>query len=173
MEAPQGTAAVFVPPHTVLGGETLMSLVFAHMFMDARQATLDNQANARAYNALSLRKANNSETIDNRGAKNGETSDHFANTGVTIATQTGETENQASVDPERTGTGDDIADDKASTLSAEDAAKIAGAVAGAGQAVNADSTNANNLTAQAFALIQAIATANGLKVSITTPPAAA
>lgn len=166
MDQVQGTAPVYVPAHTVIGGESVMSLVFAHMFMDARQATLDNQANARAWNALNLRKQTNAATVDHRKDQNGETIDHLSDTGNVASTQTGQTENQAAVDPVRTGMGDDIADDKASTLAAEDVAKIAGAVAGAGQAVNATSTVSNNLTAQAVALIQAIAATSGVKVTI-------
>lgn len=138
-----------------------MALTFAHMFMDARQLTLDNQANARAWNALNLRKAHNAETLDQRKGQNAITIDQFTDTGTVAADATGQTENEAAVDPERTGTGDDIAADKAGTLSAEDAAKIAGAVAGAGQAVNSDAAVGNNLTAQAFALIQAIAQPRG------------
>lgn len=66
------------------------------------QAAIDNQSDSRAWGALKLRRAENSATFD-----------HFINmtTGQATATaeQTGQTANEAAVDPIRTATGDAIA----------------------------------------------------------------
>ena len=124
--------------------------------IDMRQQTLDQMENARAWRALTLRHAKNTETVD-----------HLTDVGIVADTQTGETENDQTVSPERTGTGDVIAAQPAGTLAAIDTSKIAGAVAGAGVAAAADAIANNNVTAQATALIDAIAGMYGLKVAIS------
>ena len=149
MEQAQGTAPVYVPAHTFIGGPEITTLLFAHLMVDMRQQTLDAQAHARTMNLISARQANNAATVDNLSAINTITSD-----------QTGQTENQQTVSPIRTGTGDTIAASPAGTLNAEDASKIAGAVAGA-------ATASNNVTAQAAALIEGIAKMYGLTVTVT------
>lgn len=62
------------------------------------QGAEDNQSNARAYAAINLRRAENAATVD-----------HLANIGLLQLGQTGATENQQTVSPVRTGTGDAIA----------------------------------------------------------------
>lgn len=66
------------------------------------QAILDNQADARAWAQLNLRKAQNAATVD-----------HFIDMTSAAATataeQTGQTENEQTVSPIRTATGDAIA----------------------------------------------------------------
>lgn len=153
------TAPVFVPPHTFVAAEGLTTLLMAHVMLDLRQQTLDSQAHARFVNMGSAERSA-------RANKNAETIDHIGDLQTVTAEQTGDTANQQSSDAERTGMGDDIATDKSTSLSAGDVSKLATAVAGAGQAVNSDAVVANNATAQATALITAIAAMYGLKVSV-------
>jgi hypothetical protein len=84
-----------VPQHTLIGGPENLKLLFDEC-LDARRETLANQ---RAWEAHKLRVANNSATFD-----------HFVNmfaaTASASASQTGQTENQASVSPIRTGAAD-------------------------------------------------------------------
>lgn len=61
------------------------------------QSQIDNQVNARALQSLQVRSSEDAQTIK-----------QLATLGVISAGQTGMTENQASVSPVRTGTGDAI-----------------------------------------------------------------
>lgn len=61
------------------------------------QSLLDNQEDARAWSALKLRIAHNNEAFD-----------HAIRMGSVLAGQAGVTENQQTVSPVRTGTGDAI-----------------------------------------------------------------
>ncbi len=83
--------------YTLLGGAENIKLLFDEELDDRRE----HRANERAWEALKLRKANNSESFD-----------HFVSMAAAQATasaeQTGQTENEQTVSPIRTGTGDAI-----------------------------------------------------------------
>lgn len=61
------------------------------------QSLVDNQEDARAWAALKLRTAHNAATVD-----------HLADVAALSSDQTGQTENEQTVSPVRTGTGDAI-----------------------------------------------------------------
>ena len=106
-----------IPPCTLLGGPENMKLLFDSTMTLMNQAALDNQADAR-------RRMSNSSTVD-----------HLVNVAGAMAllssTQTGESENQQTVSPVRTATGDSIvgaqgiAADAVGTANASVAANIA------------------------------------------------
>ena len=76
------------------------------------QSLLDNQRNARGWAELELRIANNEATLDNIAKTNVLSFNHFVNMNAAqsaaAAQATGATENQQTVSPVRTGTGDAI-----------------------------------------------------------------
>jgi hypothetical protein len=95
---PGTSAPHLVPPYTLLGGPENIKYLFDRMMMLDNQAALDNQANARAYAALNLRRAENAATIDHLGSLN-----------AVISAQTGDTSDQQTTSPIRTGLGDTMA----------------------------------------------------------------
>lgn len=112
-----------------------------------QQANEDNQSDARAWAAFKLRVANNAATVD-----------HALNVSMAIANQTGGTENQQSVTPVRTGTGDYLA---AGAVPANRATDVAAAgVATANQAVADALATAVALFNQGIAALQAIVVAS-------------
>ena len=90
------------PPETpyvsLLGGHENMKLLFDNAMALMQQSIADNQANARAYQAINLRRAENAATIDHLGSLN-----------AVISAQTGDTSNQQTTDPIRTGIADTMA----------------------------------------------------------------
>ncbi len=87
-----------VPPYTLLGGPENVKLLYDTIMSLMTQGVADNQANARAYNALNL-----------RAAENAAVASHFVNMNVVIAAQTGGTSGQQTTSPIRTGVGDTLA----------------------------------------------------------------
>src|ERR1700683_1989628 len=87
-----------IPPYTLLGGPENLKLLFDTTMGILQQSVIDNQVNARAYNAINLRRAENAATVD-----------HLANMNVVISAQTGDTSDQQTVSPIRTGVGDTVA----------------------------------------------------------------
>jgi hypothetical protein len=84
-----------IPPYTLLGGPENMKVIFDRFAALMGQGVEDNQNNARAWANLSLRQATNAATIDNLAAM-----------GTIISGQTGDTSNQQTTSPRRTGAGD-------------------------------------------------------------------
>jgi hypothetical protein len=95
---PATSAPHLVPPYSLLGGPENIKYLFDRMMMLDNQAALDNQSNARAYAALNLRRAENAATIDHLGSLN-----------AVISAQTGDTSDQQTTDPIRTGIADTMA----------------------------------------------------------------
>ena len=72
------------------------------------QALLDNQENARRWNALAHKIAQDYSAVTIRAAQNGAAFDHAVNMDNVTQDQTGGTENEQTVSPVRTATGDAI-----------------------------------------------------------------
>lgn len=87
---------------SLLGGAENMKLLFDTTMAIVQQIVTDNQANARAWNALNL------ETASRRSANNG-AYDHAVSMGSVLAAQAGVTESQQTVSPIRTGAADNLA----------------------------------------------------------------
>ena len=89
------TAAVLNP----VSGEVALNMkqIVEDNTADARRRTGNNGANDNAWQAFNLSVAQDNQTVK-----------HLATLGLVQAGQTGFTENQTSVDPVRTGTGDAI-----------------------------------------------------------------
>ena len=89
------TAAVLNP----VSGEVALNMkqIVEDNTADARRRTGNNGANDSAWQAFNLSVAQDNQTVK-----------HLATLGLVQAGQTGFTENQTSVDPVRTGTGDAI-----------------------------------------------------------------
>ena len=102
------------PPYTLVGGPENIKLLFDEE-LDNRRETLARQ---RAWEDLSLRRAQNNATID-----------HAINAGIVLAGQVGTTESQQTVSPAGTA--------------ASETTKGAVAAAGAGEAVSAETVTAN------------------------------
>jgi len=122
---------VIDPKHSLLGGAENIKLLFDEE-LDNRREGLARQ---RAWEDLALRRASNSATFD-----------HAINAGIVLAGQAGVTEGQQTVSP-------------AGTASSE-AIKGAVGVAGAGQAVNAE-TITSTVAQLVAALVAVIVTAVG------------
>lgn len=123
------------------------------------QAIIDSQRNSRGYASLELAVAHDTHTIR-----------HLAALGLLQLTQTGATENQASVDPNRTGSGDYLA---AGVVPANRATDVAAAgVATANEAVANALATAVALMNQATAALQAvlITAAGGASTPSQTQP---
>ena len=90
------------PPETphisLLGGHENMKLLYDTTMALLMQSVADNQANARSYAALNLRRAENAATIDHLGSLN-----------AVISAQAGDTSDQQTTDPIRTGAADALA----------------------------------------------------------------
>jgi hypothetical protein len=144
---PGTSAPHLVPPYSLLGGPENIKYLFDRMMMLDNQAALDNQANARAYAALNLRRSENAATIDHLGSLN-----------AVISAQSGDTSDQQTDSPIRTGVGDAMASASYPANRSVDqaAAGIAAAVAESVQ---------TNVTTQVSALSEQILALGG---TITT-----
>lgn len=130
-----------VPPYTLLGGPENIKLLFDSQMALIQQLATDNQANARAYNAINLRRAENAATVD-----------HLSNMNVVISAQSGDTANQAQGDPSRTAAADNLAAGVAPTNRVTDVAGNAVA-AGIVESVQTNvTTQVSALTEQVLAL---------------------
>jgi hypothetical protein len=136
-----------IPPYTVLGGPENLKLLFDSVMQIMQQGVTDNQANARAYNAINLRRAENAATVD-----------HLANMNVVISAQTGDTSAQQTSDAVRTAAGDSLAANAAPTNRVTD---VAGNSVAAGIAESVQT----NVTTQVSALSLQITALGG---TITT-----
>jgi hypothetical protein len=136
-----------IPPYTLLGGPENVKLLFDTIMGIQTQALLDNQANARAYNALTLRMANNAATLDQLGFTN-----------AVISAQIGDTSGQQTTSPIRTGVGDTMA---AASYPADRATDTADSSVAAGIAESVQT----NVTTQVSALSEQILALGG---TITT-----
>lgn len=87
-----------IPAHSLLGGAENMKLLFDSVMSLQSQLIADNQANARAWNALNLRRAQNAATFDNLLAMTS-----------AIAGETGETLEQQNASPVSQGEGQSAA----------------------------------------------------------------
>ena len=129
--AETNASPVIDPKHSLLGGAENIKLLFDEE-LDNRRETL---ARERAWEDLKLRRAHNSATFD-----------HSINAGIVLAGQAGVTEGQQTVSPAGTA--------------ASEAIKGAVGVAGAGQAVNAE-TITSAVAQLVAALVAVIVTAVG------------
>ena len=122
----------FIPPHTLIGGPENIKLLFDDQLSNARES----QANARAWEAIKLRQAQNAQSFD-----------HLVNMTALIAGQVGETEGQQTVSPAGTA--------------ASEAIKGAVGTAAAGEAVSAQAV-ATSLGNLATAMVPIIVAAGGV-----------
>jgi len=124
-----GQAQVFIPAHTVIGAESVAQTSFQHY--NERMARISEDAHkvARAYDELGLESARSMLKFNNAV---------FAN--LAVAGQTGDTSNQQTASPIRTGLGEDAAGGAKPANRAIDnaTAEGAGSVAKVGDASAAD-----------------------------------
>jgi hypothetical protein len=144
MSYPGTSGPHLVPPYTLLGGPENLKLLFDNVMQVMQQGITDNQANARAYAAINLRRAENAATVD-----------HLANMNVVISAQTGDTSNQQTVSPIRTGTGDTVA---ASAYTPNRTVDTANGAVAAGIAESVQT----NVTSQVSALSEQITALGGM-----------
>jgi hypothetical protein len=141
MQYPGTSGPHLVPPYTLLGGPENLKLLFDNAMALMQQSVADNQRNARAYAAIDLRRAENAATID-----------HLSNVNAVISAQTGQTSDQQTTSPIRTGTGDNLAAGAAPTNRVTDTAGNAVA-AGIAESVQTNvTTQISALTEQVLAL---------------------
>jgi hypothetical protein len=166
---PGTSAPHLVPPYTLLGGPENIKYLFDRMMMLDNQAALDNQSNARAYAALNLRRESNAATIEHLGQLN-----------AVISAQTGDTSDQQTVSPIRTGAGDNLAAGSVPSNRTIDTAS-AGIAAGIVESVQTNiTTQVSALTEQILALggtittgLQAVSDSNAsIAASLATMAAA-
>jgi hypothetical protein len=147
VDYPGTSAPHLVPPYTLLGGPENIKLLFDNAMALMQQSVADNQSNSRAYAAINLRRAENAATID-----------HLANVNAVISAQTGDTSNQQTTSPIRTGSGDNLAAGSVPANRVTDTA-AAGIAAAVTESVQ------TNVTSQISALTEQITALGG---TITT-----
>lgn len=140
MNYPGTSGPHLVPPYTLLGGPENLKLLFDTTMTLLQQMAADNQRNARGYAAIDLRRAENAATVD-----------HLANMNVVISAQTGDTSNQQTASPIRTGIGDTMAASAYPANRATDTAS-AGVAAGVTESVQ------TNITAQVAEMVTQVGT---------------
>jgi hypothetical protein len=171
MQYPGTSGPHLVPPYTLLGGPENLKLLFDNAMALLQQSVADNQANSRAYAAINLRRAENAATID-----------HLSNVNAVISAQTGQTSDQQTTSPIRTGAGDNLAAGAVPSNRVTDtaAAGIAAAVTESVQTnvtaqvaeivtqVGALTTMVNNLAGNVTTALQALADSNAAIASALT-----
>jgi hypothetical protein len=109
------------------------------------------------------------ETLRFRMASNAATVDHFVNVAAATADQTGETSNQQTTDPIRTGVGDTLAASSYTANRAVDTATATVAVAAAGVAT-ANQAIADAVANLVNAVTASVVAANGVAASTAAAP---
>lgn len=131
---PVATCPVFVPPHMIIGGSDIAKTAFEGFSADMREVTARSLSNARAWDQIAQDSARRSLDFYSLVSFN-----------AAVAGQTGDTSNQQTTSPVRTGAADNVA---AGATPANRITDETGAVAGgAVESATAQATLAN-VTAQ-------------------------
>lgn len=101
-----GQCQVFTPPHTVIGGSDIAAESFKNFVADMRTQTQFAQRNAEAWEAISRASAQRSAEITALQAQRSLDFYTLVAFGTQTADQTGQTSNQQTTAPRRTGAAD-------------------------------------------------------------------